>query len=261
MERRQKENQTTQKPKIIPHFYWLFVAFTIILCTISLNSPAQKSEAGITVGGFYYVGDLNLYYHFLFTRPATGIIYKRNLNERFTIKGNLIGGMLAGNSKTSGVHSAPYIKFNTFPHIEGSATCEFSYYPYEIGNRKMNASPYIFIGLGGFYSNPSVSPNDLESKAGKNNKIMETIWEHIAVPFGMGYKFNRRNKTSISLEWGLRKTFNDLIDGVSDIDPLVEGAMIKQKSKVETNDLYSFVGIGITFRLQDKREKCPAHGD
>lgn len=254
MERYQKENKTTQKPEIIPHLCWIFLCCFIFFSSVPQVSKAQKSEAGITIGGFYYVGDLNPYYHFLFTRPALGIIYKRNLNERFTIKGNLLGGMLYGNSKTSGIHSNP-IEFKTFPHIEGSATCEFSYYPYEIGNKKMNATPYLFAGIGGYYTNPSVSPNNLMSNKESN------FFQYLCFPFGIGYKFNRRNKTSISLEWGLRKTFNDHIDGISDDAIHLDGLIKQQKSFMWTKDWYSFAGIGITFRLQDKRERCPAHGD
>jgi hypothetical protein len=119
----------------------------------------------------------------------------------------------------------------------------------------------------------------------------------VSLPFGMGIKWNFTQTLSLSLEWGMRKTFTDYIDDVSTtyVDPELlksentEIAMFlanrtfedvadaynnqypvaeakdmegQQRGNSENDDWYSFLGITLSFNIKGPRsESCPAYQD
>ncbi len=104
----------------------------------------------------------------------------------------------------------------------------------------------------------------------------------ISIPFGVGVKTNLAKNIGLSIEWGMRKTFTDYLDDVSQsyYDPkaltaahgptsaLLSDKSIgndpnytntgRQRGNPTTKDWYSFAGIALTIKLGHKVEKCPS---
>ena len=124
-----------------------------------MNAYGQRNEVGISGGGMYYIGDLNPYYHFYFTRPAGGLYYRYNYRDYLSVRlfGNY-GSVRAADSK-----------INYFPErnlhfrsqiLEVGVVGEINYYKFRPGTIKHFFSPYLFLGINWFYFNPQAKYND-----------------------------------------------------------------------------------------------------
>ena len=99
---------------------------------------------------------------------------------------------------------------------------------------------------------------------------------NVAIPFGLGIRFNFAKYCSIGAEWGMRFTFTDYLDDVSsnyyDNQTLREMrggvvAYLADKSDVKheagtgrgnstTKDFYSFAGVVFTFKFGQMDRSC-----
>ena len=61
------------------------------------------------MGTSYYIGDLNDN-HFELAQPAIGLIYRNNLNRRFTLKASAWTGEIRGNDKINNVDTSKIIR-------------------------------------------------------------------------------------------------------------------------------------------------------
>ncbi|MDP1614924.1 MAG: DUF6089 family protein, partial [Methylococcales bacterium] len=97
-----------------------------------------------------------------------------------------------------------------------------------------------------------------------------------SIPFGIGAKYSFNKRLCFSAEWGLRKSFTDYLDDVSQTyyldgsqinpanpeevlsDPTFQHQAMQERGNSTTNDWYNFTGISLTykFRLFNKN-KCP----
>ncbi|MCB0381230.1 MAG: hypothetical protein KDD24_08235, partial [Flavobacteriales bacterium] len=73
-----------------------------------------------------------------------------------------------------------------------------------------------------------------------------------AVPFGVGVKFDFIRNLGLNIEWGVRKTFTDEIDGLSKTY-----SNNYQLSNSQNNDWYSFAGITLNYKILTKTDRCP----
>lgn len=123
------------------------------------------------------------------------------------------------------------------PIVEWATQVEFSWMRESIGSRykirrvrgrgKKGSQVYVygFVGIGVFYMNPSAKYNgewhSLQplNTEGQDSELIPTRKSYsrvqLAVPAGIGIKYALDKKSSIGLEYGLRKTFTDYIDDVS----------------------------------------------
>ncbi|OIO99194.1 MAG: hypothetical protein AUJ97_09180 [Bacteroidetes bacterium CG2_30_32_10] len=263
--------------------------FIIVLFTLFTSQTfSQKSEIGLFLGGSYYLGDLNPKWHFVLTKPAFGIIYRYNFNQRVTLKMDALYGTVAGNDAISKTNTLRNLSFKS-PIIEISPNVEINFLPYQIGNYKLPFTTYIFGGIAIFKFDPQASfegnyyhlqPLGTEGQRTSvyNKKPYSLI--NFSIPFGLGFKKNIGKYVSFGLEWGLRKTFTDYIDDVSSqyVDPSVlssENRPISatladrsgttnnigmQRGNSYTKDWYSYAGMIVTFKINDKKKcKCPSY--
>lgn len=249
---------------------------------------AQKSEIGLFLGGSYYLGDLNPQLQFVLTKPAYGIIYRYNFNQRVTLKLDALYGNVAGDDLVSKTNKNRNLSFKS-PIIEISPNVEINFTPYQIGNSKLPFTTYVFGGIAIFRFDPQTSyqgnnyhlqPLGTEGQRTSvyNKKPYSLI--SFSIPFGVGFKQNIGKFMSIGLEWGLRKTFTDYIDDVSTqyVDPSVISSENKpisailadrsvekngigmQRGNSYTKDWYSFAGMIVTFKINGKKKcKCPSY--
>ena len=161
--------------------------------------------------------------------------------------------------------------------IELSVTGELNLLPFHIRAQK-TSSPYLFAGLAGYYFNPQAQWKgewyDLHDMHTENQDYKRV---QVAVPFGLGFKFNVNYQVNFGLEFGARKTFTDYLDDVSTIYPDIvqlerentiaamlsyrtpeytgiatENPVGQARGNAQNDDWYFFIGATITVNLTDK---------
>jgi hypothetical protein len=271
------------------HFFIFIVAFLPALSALA-KRPTKSKEIGVFLGGSYYIGDLNPMGHFNFTRPAGGAIFRYNFNPRASFRASFLMGTIEGYDSFSSSKANLQRNLSFQSSIaEVSAQLEFNFLDYEIGNDKHKFSPYIFLGLAGFRFNPQAEYNntwqDLQPLGTEGQGLSGGPSGYsliqVSIPFGVGIKANLSNKIGLTVEWGMRKTFTDYLDDVSTkyyspaaltvahgaaagalSDPSIGtdpnySNVGRQRGNASTDDWYSFAGIIISFKLNQKVPKCP----
>lgn len=290
-----KHNKIKLKSVILGLKKYCFIL--VLLFILAHNGFAQRVkksyEIGLSLGGSYYIGDLNPLGQFnQFTKPAGGLVFRTNFNPRLSSKVTLLYGRIEGRDSFSkfSAQQQRNLRFKS-DILELSGQLEFNFLDYEIGNDKRYFSPYIFLGLAGFKFNPkgeldgkwvALQPLGTEGqglRGGASNRKYKLL--QMSIPFGVGIKANLSKDIGLSLEWGMRKTFTDYLDDVSTryYDPVklagahgMEAAKLsdpsvgtdpnfsnvgRQRGNPTTNDWYAFAGAILTIKLKEGREKCP----
>ena len=195
------------------------------------------TDAGFFAGGAYYLGDVNTRRQFYSPGLAFGATVKHNFTEHHSLRVAAFWGQLQGDDldfaneyQQSRAHS-----FET-TLLDVNVGHEFNFMPYITYRRLTMHSTYMFASVG--YSIVMSSSTGMAAN-------------HFTIPFGIGYKYRFNERVTTGLEWGMRKTFTDSIDGL--LNPGLEDAY----AATHNNDWYSFFGAYITFRVFEKNFKCP----
>lgn len=259
-----------------------FIALLFLLASFPCFS--QKSEIGAMVGTSFYLGDLNPRSIFGMSQLAGGIIYRYNFTPRWAIKANILFAKVAGDDAITNKKYERNLNF-TSPITEISAQVELNFL--KLYNEKGHNffSPYIFAGISVFSFNPQAEDIDgtvyalqclgTEGQGLAGERDYYSLC-NVAIPFGIGLKFNVSKHISIGAEWGMRYTFTDYLDDVGgnyyDNAALRElrgpaVARLADKSEVKheagtgrgnstTKDFYSFAGATITFKFGEADSSC-----
>jgi len=92
------------------------------------------------------------------------------------------------------------------------------------GRKWVTINTYPFVGIAGFYMNPkaqyngvwyALQPLTTEGQGQFPTRPKKYSRFQLAVPIGLGFKYGFSRRWSVSLEYGVRKTFTDYIDDVS----------------------------------------------
>jgi hypothetical protein len=233
----------------------------------------------------YYIGDLNQYGHFKKTNPSLGLLYRFNIHSRLAFRANLTYGSVQADDKDSRFSQLRNRNLNFKSDIwELGSGVEFNYWPFQIGHSKHKATAYFLAELALFYFNPttqyegnkvnlqSFGTEGQGSNLGSSNKYSKIA---LSVPIGLGFRYSLGKVMSISVEYGIRKTFTDYLDDVgkgSYLDPTqlaIERGTIAadlnnrslnqmpfgKRGDANTKDWYAFFGVGLTVRLGNPK-KC-----
>jgi hypothetical protein len=211
--------------------------FKIFLVLISSSSFAQQwADVGANLGIGFYSGDINDEKLFYNPRLSKSVIYKLNINDRYSAK------LSVTNSKIEGADTDfnnPYQnnRQNTFQTGVWDVVLQtefnfLSYNPLEVGKKPI--SPYVSLGFGAIYISSIGKPV-------------------LAVPFGIGLKYKLYGRVGIGCEWTFRKTFNDEMDGTVDLTAL------NKHSLIHNNDWLSFINLVATYNITKIRIECPAY--
>ena len=197
-----------------------------------------NTDAGFFAGASYYIGDINPRRQFYNPELALGVMVKHNFTEHHSLRLNAFWGQLNGNDLD---FDNEYQKTRAHSFKTTLADChvgyEFNFSPYIIGSRQTTAhTTYIFAAVG--YSLVLSSTTGMAT-------------DHVTIPFGVGFKYRFNEKMTFGVEWGMRKTFDDKIDGL--LNPGPDGSYAETRN----NDWYSFAGVYLTFRVFEKKFKCP----
>lgn len=248
-----------------------FVAGFLLL--VSIATHAQNMEFGGLAGGTYYLGELNPDRQFLLTRPAFGGLIRLNFDDRWSARFNFLTGRIAGDDAVSLANENRNLRFRS-SLTEISIIVEFNFLDYFTGSKNHFFSPFMFAGPGYFTFNPRAPyQGDYVELRGLGTEGLVDKYNlyGMAAVFGFGFKLSVTNRIGLGLEWGMRKTFTDYLDDVSEYyyidfsnftDPnqigvaqhLSDPAFTKhdpgmQRGNPNDNDWYSFAGISITYRF------------
>ena len=259
---------------------------TAILFVLVSSVCAQKSaqsdwEIGPTAGVCWYNGDLNP--KALFNRDylnrAMGVSIRKNLNQRFALRGMFNYGTLSADDElsTSEFQVNRNLNFSS-PIYELASTVEFNFFEYDALINGLRFSPYSFVGIGVFRFNPSTEIEggvyELHELQTENKSYSKTS---VAIPFGFGFKLALSDRLIFNADWGMRRTFSDYIDDVSTLYPEmneIDGLSLSlsdrsleqsgpngtnwgtQRGNAQTKDWYNFVTAGLSIRIGPKKGSC-----
>ncbi|MBI2257628.1 MAG: hypothetical protein HYU67_01880 [Flavobacteriia bacterium] len=197
----------------------------------------SRSEVGMSLGVIYYIGDLNPTSHFKFSSPCYSAIYRYTINPRLVIKSTILGGnLLADDAQSSSTYQINRnLSFKTSVY-EFAAGLEINYLNYFTGSKDKRITPFISLQMALFKINPKANYNgewiDLQSLGteGQGTELSgKTYYKKVqlAFPIGIGLKASISKRFSFCLEYGLRKTFTDYIDDVSNFSYINYGKMVE----------------------------------
>jgi hypothetical protein len=273
---------------IIRLFLILFCLASSLSISAQAKSRERSKELSISAGTSYYIGEINPSKHFgNKEKLALGIAIRNNLNKRWSIRTGLsYGNIEAFDSDSKDVwQQNRNLNFrNRF--FEGSVIAELNFFNYQI-NSKHNISPYLFLGAAVFRMNPEgmyngfwhpLQPAGTEGQglAGKDPLYRTTGF---TMPMGAGLKCNIKGLLGFSLEWGMRKTYTDYFDDISNtyINPTALAAArgqlagnladqslqqentnnaLMQRGDPGRKDLYFFCMASLNFRIDKKGNSC-----
>lgn len=193
-----------------------------------------KMELGAMAGGSFYLGDANYSTLYKNTGLAGGLMGRYNLNPRMSLKFDIAAAKLSGDASDIG---------NKYPEIEGQewsfdktaidvgCQYEISFWGYGTGRSYKGTrrfTPYIQLGLGFTSCGSAFTMN---------------------IPVGVGVKYKLKDRVNVGLDWTMRFSLSDKLDGIS--DPYgIKGGFLKNK------DSYSMTMIYISYDLFPKYRKC-----
>ena len=208
----------------------------MVLATTGLNAQEleYKMELGGMLGGSFYLGDANYSSLYKNTGLGGGLMGRYNINPRQSLKFNLLCGRISGNAAE---------QENKFPETPGQkwefdnsvvdlgCQYELGFWAYGTGKGFKGTRrlvPYIQVGLGFTYCDENLTMN---------------------LPFGFGLRYKLQERINVGLDWTMRFTFNDKLDGIAD-PYTIKGGTLKNK------DSYSFTMLYISYDLFPKYRKC-----
>lgn len=195
---------------------------------LTFLAPLSAFSQDWHIGGFLgisnYSGDLaQQRVDMKYTRPALGLMVKRDINRYLTLRAGLNWGHIAGADSTN--ESKDLLRRNlSFRSViwDGHFIAEFNFLDiYEKG-----FTPYVFGGIALFQFYPTTKdslgnsvPLRRLSTEGQNlaeyPDRRQYALHQFALPFGAGIKVMLNDTWTLGLEIGFRKTFTDYLDDVS----------------------------------------------
>jgi hypothetical protein len=194
-----------------------YISSLILAIFFPVLLSAQYFEVGALIGTSGYKGDLSD------NRIATdeihaalGVFGRYHFNKYIAAKANLTKYGISGKDANS--RSAAFRKRNlSFRSdvVELGLTGELNLMGYNIRDDK-GAVPYLTAGVSFFKFNPQAEKegiwHDLEPLHTEGSSYKKV---GVAVPLGVGFRFNVSYRVNFGLELGYRKTFTDRLDDVS----------------------------------------------
>jgi Outer membrane protein beta-barrel domain len=198
----------------------------LIFLFIAHTSLSQSFDLGIMAGGSNYQGDLQeKNYDLELMQLCYGASITYNINQNWSVRGEVWRGNLSGSDVTSNRQFATYRNLSFHTRVYEVGLVGIYRFPIKDDGR---FSPYFFGGTAVYRINPYThgEPGQKSylfplSTEGQGLSQYPDKKEHryygLSIPFGFGLNYEITPKWRIALEMGFRKTFTDYIDDVSDM--------------------------------------------
>jgi len=254
--------------------YKVLLALFLFFCSF-LQVSAQSWEVGGFLGSSGYMGDINPTKPYKFTDVAFGGQVKRNLDGYWSLRLNAMHGKMRAADADSPDPAQQFRNLDFYsPLTEVSLLGEFNFFKYQASVSK-KYSPYLFAGLGGVMFSPKTMLNNQEQNLRywrtEGQPVNESYQPYaLAVPYGVGVKYNIKGNWNLIGEVGYRTAFTDYLDDVSglyaapvgfnpDNGELATALQLADRSGTSADlfgtqrgdfrkrDTYMFAGISLTF--------------
>ncbi len=210
---------------------------TLVVIFFTSDAYAQYTEFGGGLGAFTYTGDLSPRLNARHVTPGGFGFYRMNLNNVVSLKLGLTAGKIKGSDRNPLDVLGENRNYSfDITLIEGAATMEYFFLDYKHPKSQVHWSPYFFAGFGIFRF---FGADESRGEFGKLQPV---------VPFGVGIKQLVGKRYAVSGEFGLRKTFFDYLDSVSDADVTFKNY---QYGNPSSKDWYYFLGFSLTYILYE----------
>lgn len=287
----------------------------LLLCAIMTTGFSQKNkgfkraapsnqEIGFSLGVANYLGDLAWKGDIPIVeesnpaafRPAGGVYYRNNFTNFTSFRASAtLGGLYGSDAETNG-DPGRLNRNLSFRSIvaDVSVMFEWNIMPYRIGDKKKMFTPYLGIGLAGFYFNPQAKLNGrwvaLQPLGTEGQGIIDGKSKYskfqFAIPGSVGFKANITKKIALNIEFQYRYTFTDYLDDVSSdsyvsadifydnyitavadeanalayraIDETYSPRATEQRGSPKAKDNYYFVLIGFSYSIGKGSNSCPS---
>jgi hypothetical protein len=219
--------------------------FLQVIGVFAQSKGGLKAELGVTAGCMYYMGDVNQDKLFYKVQPAFGAVYKYNFTDRWVLKISAVLGKIAADDNDFFYDYQENRNYSFSTRLTDlTAQVEFNFLSLLPESKFSKWTPYVSGGIGGYMAS-DIPGAKLE----------------IAIPFAVGVKYCPLKRLSTGIEWGMRKTFSDNLDGLSsDYQSNIETKYgLKQKTFVENFDYFSYAGFYITYKFFLSKYVCQAY--
>ena len=191
-------------------------------------------ELGAMGGPSFYMGDAQLNAFYKNVTMAGALMGRYNINPRMALKfdlgyGRVKGNALKGSNKFPDIPEQKWVFNNSL--IDLGCQFEINFWGYGMGNSykgHRRFTPYIQMGLGFTHCNDALTMN---------------------IPVGFGIKYKIRPRWNVGLDWSMRFSMSDKLDGIEDPYHIKSG-FLKNK------DSYSWTMIYVSYDLCPKYRKC-----
>ncbi|WP_214071608.1 DUF6089 family protein [Mucilaginibacter sp. dw_454] len=246
----------------------MYKSLLIVLFTaISLNLHAQAWEVGGFGGGAGYMGDLNQKNPLKVSGVAAGVFAWYNFNGYISLGiGANYGVISAADSLSSNLQNRIRNLSFTTRLLETSFTAEFNFMEFVPSVSKNLYTPYILFGIA--YTNYNPQANYMGETYNLRDYQTEGVAYKnttIAVPFGVGIKYNIAGRLTLAGSLGYRTAYTDYLDDVSGVYPNKAklnnpvsvalsdrsatqiGTAGTQRGDLRPHDTYFFTGFSISY--------------
>lgn len=216
--------------------YLIGIVFIFFAFLASAQTEKKNSEIGFGLGIMTYTGDLTQSIKPRYFRPGATGYYRLNISNATSFRASITAGRITAADEKAPIDSFAVVRSHDFGIYvaELSGVIEYHFLKWK-ENPMQRWTPYVFGGIGLF----TVMGSDVE-------KEYSSIQP--AVPFGVGAKYVLNPRHMLEFQFGLRKTFFDNLDNVS------EGDLTKrdfQYGNWYDTDMYYFFGISFTISYYD----------
>ena len=221
--------------------------YILAFLMLSQLTIAQIHEIGVFAGGSNFIGDVGPTTYILPKQPAFGVLYKWNVNPRYSWRFSAMHSKIKARDAKSDINSRKQRNLNFQNSLtEFSAGMEFNWFEFNQHHFGFKSTPYLYSGISYFISDDLYLENA--------NKFISTGTSgSIAIPIIAGYKMQVSDSFVIGAEVGARYTFSDDIDGSFPTD---EKFRSQRFGNLNSKDWYVFSGLTITYTFGNKPCYC-----
>ncbi|MBP5376079.1 MAG: outer membrane beta-barrel protein [Bacteroidaceae bacterium] len=211
----------------------------IVTCLLAISVHAQQEleyalELGAMGGPSFYMGDANLNGFYKDVTMAGGLMGRYNINPRMALKFDIGFGSVKGDA-SKGANKFPEKKDQKWDFnnslLDVGCQYELHFWGYGRGNSykgHKRLTPYIQMGMGFTYCNKALTLN---------------------IPVGFGVKYKLKPRLNVGLDWSMRFSLSDKLDGIEDPYKIKSGTL-------KNKDSYSWTMVYISYDLCPKYRKC-----
>lgn len=235
------KNLTTSAEMMLPKacsssITWGGTLWLLLFSFLPLQAQTEleyKMEIGGMVGSSVYLGDANYTGLLKNVNFGGGAIARYNLNPRMALKMNIAYGGISGDA--SDVSFAPNIDRDALKFkksvVDIGCQYEMNFWAYGTGVSYKNTRrlvPYIQLGLGFTAGSGVFSLN---------------------MPVGIGLKYKVANRLNIGIDWTVRLSMTDKLDGITDPYKIKSGFW-------KNKDSYCWTMLFVTYDFWPRLRKC-----